>query len=44
LDNGNVPVVIFTDPIIEKGMQIALQDLKNHPVILNSKIIRIEDL
>jgi hypothetical protein len=25
-------------------MQIALQDLKNNPVILNSKIIRIEDL
>jgi len=44
LDNGSVPVVIFTDPIIEKEMQIALQDLKNHPVILNSKIIRIEDL
>ena len=44
LDNGNVPVVIFTDPILEKEMQIALQDLKNHPVILNSKIIRIEDL
>ena len=44
LNNGNVPVVIFTDPVIEKEMQIALQDLKNHPVILNSKIIRIEDL
>src|SRR5210317_980031 len=44
LDNGNVPVVIFTDPILEKDMQIALQGLKNHPEILNSKIIRIEDL
>jgi homoserine dehydrogenase len=44
LDNGNVPVVIFTDPIVENDMQTALQDLKNHPVILNSKIIRIEDL
>ena len=44
LDNGNVPVVIFTDPIIEKEMQVALRDLENHPVILNSKIIRIEDL
>jgi len=39
-----VPVVIFTDPILEKDMQIALQGLKNHPEILNSKIIRIEDL
>ena len=44
LDNGNVPVVIFTDPIVENDMQTALQDLKNHPVILNSKIIRIENL
>jgi len=44
LDNSNVPVVIFTDPIIESEMQIALKDLKNHPVILNSKIIRIEEL
>ena len=44
LDNSSVPVVIFTDPIIESEMQIALQDLENHPVILNSKIIRIEDL
>ena len=44
LDNSNVPVVIFTDPIVENEMQIALQDLKNNPVILNSKIIRIEDL
>ena len=44
LDNSSVPVVIFTDPIIESEMQIALQDLENYPVILNSKIIRIEDL
>ena len=44
LENGNVPVVIFTDPIIENEMQIALEDLRNHPEILNSKIIRIEDL
>ncbi len=44
LGNGNVPVVIFTDPIVENEMQIALQDLKNYPVILSSKIIRIEDL
>ncbi|MDA9660332.1 homoserine dehydrogenase [Pseudomonadota bacterium] len=44
LDNSNVPVVIFTDPVVENDMQNALQDLNNHPVILNSKIIRIEDL
>ena len=44
LDNGNVPVVIFTDPIIENEMQTALKGLENHPVISNSKIIRIEDL
>ena len=44
LSNGNVPVVIFTDPIVENEIQTALQDLKNHPVILRSKIIRIEDL
>ena len=44
LENINVPVVIFTDPIIESEMQIALKDLDNHPVILNSKIIRIEEL
>ena len=44
LGNSNVPVVIFTDPIIESEMQIALKDLDNHPVILNSKIIRIEEL
>ena len=44
LDNGNVPVVIFTDPIVENEMQTALKDLKNNPVILSSKIIRIEDL
>ncbi len=44
LDDGNVPVVIFTDPIIENEMQTALTSLKNHPVISNSKIIRIEDL
>ena len=44
LGNGNVPVVIFTDPIVENEMQTALQDLKNNPVILSSKIIRIEGL
>ena len=44
LDNGNVPVVIFTDPIIENEMQTALKGLENYPVISNSKIIRIEDL
>ena len=44
LENGNVPVVIFTDPIIESEMQIALEDLANHPEIFNFKIIRIEDL
>ena len=44
LGNGNVPVVIFTDPIVENEMQTALKDLKNNPVILSSKIIRIEDL
>jgi len=44
LDSGNVPVAIFTDLIVESEMQIALQDLENYPVILNSKIIRIEGL
>ena len=43
-DDGNVPVVIFTNPIIENEMQTALKSLENHPVISNSKIIRIEDL
>ena len=43
LDNGNVPMVIFTDPVIESEMQIALKDLKSNSVIHNSKIIRIED-
>ena len=43
LDNGNVPMVIFTDPVIESEMQIALKDLKSSSVIHNSKIIRIED-
>ena len=42
-DNGNVPMVIFTDPVIESEMQIALKDLKSNSVIHNSKIIRIED-
>ena len=44
LESGNVPLVIITDPIVESEMQVALQDLENHPVILNAKIIRIEDL
>ena len=44
VDDGNVPVVIFTDPIIENEMQTALKSLENHPVISNYKIIRIEDL
>ncbi|MDB9908658.1 homoserine dehydrogenase [Gammaproteobacteria bacterium] len=43
LDNGNVPMVIFTDPVIESEMQIALKALKSNSVIHNSKIIRIED-
>ena len=43
LDNGNVPMVIFTDPVIESEMQLALKDLKSNSVIHNSKIIRIED-
>ena len=43
LDNGNVSMVIFTDPVIESEMQIALKDLKSNSVIHNSKIIRIED-
>ena len=43
LDNGNVPMVIVTDPVIESEMQIALKDLKSNSVIHNSKIIRIED-
>ncbi|MDA9610428.1 homoserine dehydrogenase, partial [Pseudomonadota bacterium] len=38
LDNGNVPMVIFTDPVIESEMQIALKDLKSNSVIHNSKI------
>ena len=44
LQNGSVPVVIFTDPIIESEMQIALKGLADHPEVLNFKIIRIEDL
>ena len=43
LENKNVPVVIFTDPVVESEMQIALKDLNNNPVIFNSKIIRIEE-
>ena len=44
LENNNVPVVIFTDPIVESKMQIALKALDSHQEVLNSKIIRIEDL
>ena len=44
LDSGNVPLVIFTDPIVESEMQIMLQSLEDNPAILNSKIIRIEEL
>jgi homoserine dehydrogenase len=44
LDNGTVPMVIFTDPVIESEMQIALRDLSSNTVIHNSKIIRIEDV
>jgi len=44
LENNNVPVVIFTDPIVESEMQIALKALDSHQEVLNSKIIRIEDL
>ena len=44
LQNGSVPLVIFTDPTIESEMQIALEGLADHPEVLNSKIIRIEDL
>ncbi len=43
LDNNNVPMVIFTDPVIESEMQIALKDLNSNSVIHASKIIRIED-
>ena len=43
LENKNVPVVIFTDPVLESEMQIALKDLNSNPVIFNSKIIRIEE-
>ena len=43
LENKNVPVVIFTDPVVESEMQITLKDLNNNPVIFNSKIIRIEE-
>ena len=42
LDNGNVPIVIFTDPVIESEMQIALKDVNTNSVIHTSKIIRIE--
>ncbi|MDA7797376.1 homoserine dehydrogenase [Gammaproteobacteria bacterium] len=42
LDNGNVPIVIFTDPVIESEMQIALKDVNTNSVIHASKIIRIE--
>ncbi len=44
LDSGNVPLIIFTDPIVESEMQITLQELEDNPAILNSKIIRIEEL
>tara|TARA_B100000287_G_scaffold45113_1_gene40410 strand:- start:2825 stop:4090 length:1266 start_codon:yes stop_codon:yes gene_type:complete len=46
LDNSAniVPLVVFTEPIVESKMQIILQDLEDHPLILNSKIIRIEEL
>ena len=43
MDNNNVPMVIFTDPVIESEMQIALKDLNSNSVIHASKIIRIED-
>lgn len=43
LYNNNVPMVIFTDPVIESEMQIALKDLNSKSVIHASKIIRIED-
>lgn len=43
LNNNNVPMVIFTDPVIESEMQIALKDLNSNSVIHASKIIRIED-
>jgi len=42
LDNGKVPIVIFTDPVIESEMQIALKDVNTNSVIHTSKIIRIE--
>ena len=44
LKNGYVPVVIITDNIVEKEMQTVMSDFLDQDVVLEAKIIRIEDL
>ena len=44
LKNGYVPVVIITDKIVEKEMQIVMSDFLDQDVVSEAKIIRIEDL
>ena len=44
LKNEYVPVVIITDNIIEKEMQIVMSDFLDQDVVSQAKIIRIEDL
>jgi homoserine dehydrogenase len=44
LKNGYVPVVIITDNIVEKEMQIVMSDFLDQDVVSKAKIIRIEDL
>ena len=44
LKNGYVPVVIITDNILEKEMQIVMSDFLDQDVVSEAKIIRIEDL
>jgi homoserine dehydrogenase len=44
LKNGYVPVVIITDNIVEKEMQIVMSDFLDQDVVSEAKIIRIEDL
>ena len=44
LKNGYVPVVIITDNIVEKEIQIVMSDFLDQDVVSEAKIIRIEDL
>ena len=44
LKNGYVPVVIITDNIVEKEIQIVMSDFLDQDVVSKAKIIRIEDL